>query len=131
MEAIGSWAGKSVSNPIYLSQEPFIAVIYYYILNQNTDPDLGHREQIIIKIQVDEEKNVAMLNIGAENNPTVNGVLTHIWQLANSRFGESFGYSFVSLHCPECGGSLGNMNKTQKNVICKYCGEVFEKKALK
>jgi len=131
MEAIGSWAGKSVSNPIYLSQEPFIAVIYYYILNQNTDPDLGHREQIIIKIQVDEEKNVAMLNIGAENNPTVNGVLTHIWQLANSRFGESFGYSFVSLHCPECGGSLGNMNKTQKNVICKYCGEVFEKEALK
>jgi len=131
MEAIGSWAGKSVSNPIYISQEPFFAVIYYYILNQNIDSDLGHREQIIIKIQVDEERNIAMLNIGAEKNPTVNGVLTHVWQLANSLFGESFGYSFISLHCPECGGSLDNINKSQENVICKYCGEKFEKKALK
>ena len=102
-EAIGAWAGKSVSRPIYENQEPFIAEVYYYVLNQNVDPNLGHEEQIIIKIRVDLEKNVAMLNIGAEKNPTVNGVLTHIWQLANARFGQTFGYEFKSLHCPECG----------------------------
>ncbi len=122
---------KHVSKPIYDSQEPFTAEFYYYVLNQNADPDLGHQEQIIIKIRVDEEKNIAILNIGAEKNPTVNGVLTHIWELANTRVGEAFGYEFVSLHCPECGGSLDNMNKSQKIIKCKYCGEKFEKKALK
>jgi len=71
-----------------------------------------------------------MLNIGAEKNPTVNGVLTHIWQLANSRFGESFGYEFISLHCPECGGSLDNIIKSQEIVKCKHCREEFQKKAL-
>jgi len=131
MEAIAAWAGKSVSKPIFISQEPFIVEVYYYVLNQNIDSDLGHQEQIIIKIQVDESKNIAMLNIGAEKNPTVNGVLTHIWQLTNTRFGESFGYEFISLHCPECGGSLDNMKKSQKIMKCKYCGEEFEKKALK
>jgi len=131
MEAIGAWAGKHVSKPIYEGQEPFIAEIYYYVLNQNVDSDLGHREQIIIKIRVDEEKNIVMLNIGAEKNPTVNGVLTHIWQLANARFGETFGYEFESLHCPECGGSLDNMDKNIELVKCRYCGELFEKKALK
>ena len=130
-EAIGAWAGKSVSRPIYENQEPFIAEIYYYVLNQNVDPNLGHKEQIIIKIRVDEEKNIVMLNIGAEKNPTVNGVLTHIWQLANARFGETFGYEFESLHCPECGGSLDNMDKNIELVKCRYCGELFEKKALK
>lgn len=131
MEAIGAWAGKHVSKPIYEGQEPFIAEVYYYVLNQNVDPNLGHREQIIIKIRVDEEKNIVMLNIGAEKNPTVNGVLTHIWQLANARFGETFGYEFESLHCPECGGSLDNMDKNIELVKCRYCGELFEKKALK
>ena len=130
-EAISAWAGKPVSRPIYENQEPFIAEIYYYVLNQNVDSDLGHREQIIIKIRVDEEKNIVMLNIGAEKNPTVNGVLTHIWQLANARFGQTFGYEFKSLHCPECGGSLDNMDKNIDLVKCKYCGELFEKKALK
>jgi len=66
MEAVGAWAGKHVSKPIYEGQEPFIAEIYYYVLNQNLDQDLGHQEQIIIKIRVDEEKNIAMLNVGAE-----------------------------------------------------------------
>ncbi|MHA1376537.1 MAG: hypothetical protein ACTSR7_19840 [Promethearchaeota archaeon] len=131
MESIGAWAGKHVSNPIYQSQEPFIAEIYYYILNQNPDQDLGHQEQIIIKIRVDEEKNIAMLNVGAEKNPTVNGILTHIWHLANDRFGDAFGFKFESLHCPECGASLDRMDKNQELVKCKYCGLLFEKKALK
>ncbi len=130
-EAIGAWAGKSVSQPVFDSQEPFIAEIYYYVLNQNTDPELGHQEQIIVKVQVNEEKNVAMLNLGAEKNPTVNGVLTHIWQLANARFGETFGYEFESLHCPECGGSFDNLDKSQETVKCKYCDGIFEKKALR
>ena len=131
MEAIGAWAGQPVSKPIYETQEPFTAEIYYYILNQIADPNLGHQEQIIIKIRVDEEKNITILNIGAETNPTVNGVLTHIWQLTNTRFGEAFGYEFMSLHCPECGGSLDDMDKSQEIVKCKYCGEKFEKQALK
>ncbi len=115
------WAGKSVSKPIYESQEPFKAEIYYYVLNQNPDEELGRRERIIIKTRVDEENNVAMLNIGAEKNPTVNGVLTHIWQLANTRFGEVFGYEFKVLHCPECGASFDNLDKNKDIVICKYC----------
>ncbi len=72
-----------------------------------------------------------MLNIGAEKNPTVNGVLTHIWQLANTRFGDTYGYEFKSLRCPQCGGSLDNMDKSKDTVKCRYCGELFEKKALK
>ena len=123
--------GKHVSKPIYDSKEPFIAEVYYYVLNQNVDPELGHKEQIIIKIRVDELKNIAMLNVGAEKNPTVNGVLTHIWQLANTRFGETYGYEFKSLRCPECGGSLDNMDKKQEIIKCKYCGENLEKKALR
>ena len=130
-EAIGAWAGKHVSKPIYDSKEPFIAEVYYYVLNQNINPDLGHREQIIIKTRVDEEKNIAMLYIGAENNPTVNGVLTHVWHLANTRFGEAYGYEFKSLRCPECGGSLDNMDKSIDTIKCGYCGELFEKRALK
>ncbi|TXT57124.1 MAG: hypothetical protein BAJALOKI1v1_1870003 [Promethearchaeota archaeon] len=129
-DAIGSWAGKPVSKPIFHSKNPFIAELYYYILNQNIDPDLGHREQIIIKIQVDELKNIAMLHLGAEKNPTVNGVLTHIWQLANERFGEKFGYEFKSLRCPQCGAPLNNMEKASTFVKCKYCGEKFNKSAL-
>ena len=72
-----------------------------------------------------------MLNIGAELNPTVNGVLTHIWQLANSRVGEVYGYKFESLRCPECGASLDSLNRSIDFVKCKYCGEKFEKKAIK
>jgi hypothetical protein len=131
VEAIGAWAGKHVSKPIYEGQEPFITEIYYYVLNQNLDQDLGHQEQIIIKIRVDEEKNIAMLNVGAEKNPTVNGILTHIWYLANDRFGDAFGCKFESLHCPECGGCLDRMDKKQELVKCRYCGLLFEKKALK
>ncbi|MFO8018987.1 MAG: hypothetical protein R6U96_10150, partial [Promethearchaeia archaeon] len=108
-EAIGAWAGRSVHEPIYENKEPFIAEVYYFVLNQNPDPHLGHREQIIVRIRVDEEKNVAMIYIGAEKNETVNGVLTHVWQLTNDRLGEAFGYRFKSLRCPECGGSLDNM----------------------
>ena len=130
-EAIGAWAGKQVLRPIYDSEEPFVAEVYYYVLNQNIDPDLGHKEQIIIKIRVDEKSNIAMLNIGAETNPTVNGVLTNIWQLANTRFGDTYGYEFKSLRCPECNGSLDNMDKSKNMVKCRYCGELFEKRALK
>ncbi len=130
-EGIGAWAGKPVTKPIYENEKPFRAEVYYYVLNQNIDSSLGHKEQIIIKIRVDEERNIAMLNIGAEKNPTVNGVLTHIWELANTRFGESFGFDFMSLHCPECGGSLDNMDKSHKIVKCRYCGVEFEKLALK
>ncbi len=72
-----------------------------------------------------------MLNIGAEKNPTVNGVLTHIWQLANTRFGETFGYEFKALHCPECGASFDNIDKSKEFVKCSYCKKTFEKKALK
>ncbi|KKM91877.1 hypothetical protein LCGC14_1224050 [marine sediment metagenome] len=130
-EGIGAWAGKSVSKPIYENIKTFRAEVFYYVLNQNIDSGLGHKEQIIIKILVDEEKNIAMLSVGAEKNPTVNGVLTHIWELANSRIGEAFGYQFVSLHCPECGGSVDNMGKSQEILKCKYCGEKYEKRALK
>ncbi len=135
-EAISAWAGKyvskpQVSKPIYESKELFTAEVYYYVLNQNVDPELGHKEQIIIKIRVDEKKNIAMLNIGAEKNPTVNGVLTHIGELANEHLGEIFGFEFKSLHCPECAGSLDNMDKTQKIVKCRYCEVEFEKLALK
>lgn len=130
-ESIGAWAGKPVSKPLYESQDPFKAEIYYYVLNQNPDEELGHREIIIIKIRVDDDNNVAMLNIGAEKNSTVNGVLTHIWQLANTRFGEAFGYMFKALHCPECGASFDNIDKSKEFVKCNYCKKTFEKKALK
>ncbi|MFX1257107.1 MAG: hypothetical protein ACFFAN_04565 [Promethearchaeota archaeon] len=131
MEAIGAWAGKHVSEPIINSETPFKAEVYYYVLNQNPDSELGHQEQIILKINVDEENNLALINVGAEKNETVNGVLTHIWELANTRFSEVFGFEFESLHCPECGASIKYMYKNRLTVICEYCGTEFEKKALK
>ncbi|MGV9206133.1 MAG: hypothetical protein ACOC44_19165, partial [Promethearchaeia archaeon] len=129
-EAIGSWAGRSVIKPIYENKDPFIAEVYYFVLNQNPDPHLGHREQIIVRIRVDEQKNVALIYIGAEKNETVNGVLTHVWQLANTRLGEAFGYKFESVRCPECGGSLDNLDKTLAKIKCKYCGVEFKRSAL-
>ncbi len=129
-EAIGSWAGKSVSNPIYHSNDPFNALIYFYVLNQNPDPQLGHREQIIIKISVNETKKVALLNIAAEKQHTTNGVLTHIWQLANERFGNVFGYKLSSLRCPQCAAPIKSMEEMSPLVTCDYCGETFKKSVL-
>ncbi len=131
MEAIGSAYGKCVSKPYIENDDPYIAEVYYYVLSQNPDPNLGHQEQIIVKIRVDDEKNVAMLSIGAEQNKTVNGTLTRIWELANIRFGEMYGYIFKSLLCPECAAPLENMEKDQKIVKCKHCGLEFEKRSLK
>jgi len=130
-EAIGNWAGKQVSNPIYESTDPFIAEVYYYNINQNVDPDLGHQEQIIIKVRVDESMKVATLYVGAEKNETVNGVLTNIWQLTNERYGNLFGIYFESLHCPFCGTSVGCLELYQELVICSNCGEKCMKKELK
>ena len=131
MEAIGAWAGKHVSELIINSETPFKAEVYYYVLNQNPDSELGHQEQIIIKISIDEENNVALINVGSEKNETVNGVLTHIWELANTRFSEVFGFEFESLHCPECGASINYMDKHRPTVICEYCGTEFDKKSIK
>jgi len=125
--AISSWAGNYVSKPIYESKSPLIGEVYFYVLNQNIDLDLGHQEQIIIKIRVNEEKSVVMLHIGAKKNPTVNGVLTHIWHLVNEKYNEQFGYKFNALHCPLCGASIENLECTQDLVKCDYCGEEFEK----
>jgi len=130
-EAIGNWAGKQVSNPIYESAEPFIAEVYYYNINQNVDPDLGHQEQIIIKVRVDESMKVASLNVGAEKHETVNGVLTNIWQLTNERYGNVFGIYFESLHCPFCGTSVECLELDQGIVKCSNCGEKCLKKELK
>lgn len=85
-EAVGAWAGKPVSEPIYESDEPLIVEIYYLIQDQHIDPELGHREQIIIRIKVNERKNIAILSVAAEENSTVTGVITHIWQLAEVAF---------------------------------------------
>ncbi len=130
-EAIGIWAGRQVSKPSYESTEPFIAEVYYYNLNQNIDPDLGHQEQIIIKVRVDEIMNVTTLNVGAEKNETVNGVLTNIWQLTNEKYGNVFGKSLESLHCPFCGTSVECLELDQDQVLCSNCGEKCRKKELR
>lgn len=130
-EAIGKWAGKQVSKPLYESTEPFIVEVYYYTLNQIIDPELGHQEQIIMRIQVDESKNVATLSVGAEKNETVNGVLTNIWQLANETFSEIFQTTFESLHCPFCGHSTECLELNQNFTICSNCGEKCNKSELK
>ncbi|MHA1256974.1 MAG: hypothetical protein ACTSPS_15390, partial [Promethearchaeota archaeon] len=130
-EAVGKWAGKQVSKTIYESTEPFIAEVYYYNLNQNVDPDLGSQEQIIIKIRVDESTNVASLSVGSEKNETVNGILTHIWQLANEKYGNIFGKNFESLHCPFCGTSVECLELDQELIMCSNCGEKCIKNELK
>jgi len=130
-EAIGKWAGKQVSKPIYESTEPFIAEVYYYNLNQNVDIDLGHQEQIIIKIRVDESKKIATLSVASEKNETVNGILTNIWQLANEKYGNIFGKNFESLHCPFCGTSVECLELDQELVMCSNCGEKCTKNELK
>jgi len=86
------------------------------------DPDLGHQEQIIIKIRVDESKNVAILSVGAEKNETVNGVLTNIWQLANEKYRDVFSEKFKSLHCPFCGSSVECLELEQEQLLCSNCG---------
>ncbi|MFX1393805.1 MAG: hypothetical protein ACFFAH_09550 [Promethearchaeota archaeon] len=130
-EAIRAWAGKQVSEPIILSNDPFKSKAYFYILNQNQDPELGHQEQIVIKINIDEEKNVAMIYVSAEKNPTVIGVLNHIWELINRRFGEEFGFKFITHECDQCGAQLKVIDKYRSKVICEHCGTEFEIKSLK
>ncbi len=129
-EAIGNWAGRRVSRPIIESIEPFIAEVYYYNINQIIDPDLGHQEQIIMKIRVDESKNVIILSVGAERNESVNGVLTNIWQLANKRYCEIFGKNFKSLHCPFCATSIECIEQEKDLILCSNCGEKCTKPEL-
>lgn len=131
IDGISMWAGKYVSKPLIESEVPFTSEAFYYVLNQNKDRSLGHKEQIIIKVRVVEENNIAMIHIGAEKNATVNGILTHVWQLANARVGETFGYKFDSLRCPQCGASIEKMDKDKEVIKCIYCDEVLEKKVLK
>jgi len=129
-EAVGSWAGKSVSEPLVKSEKPFIAELYYVILDKYINEDLGYREQIIIKLRISEKDNVAIVYVSAEKNETVNGVLTHLWDLINKKFGEVFGYELKSLRCPQCGASLEHMDKDTKTIKCRYCETVFKKNLL-
>ncbi len=130
MEAIGAWAGRTVSKPITESDNPFIREVYYYVLNQNVDPDLGHQEHIIIKLRVDAGKRIAMIHIGAEKPPTVNGILTHVWEMANHRLGQVYGFEFKSLRCPGCGGSLEEMSRGHEKIKCKYCRTEFTRSSI-
>jgi len=129
-KAIGSWAGNPVSEPIYKNHEPLSVEMFYYVLNKNMDPKTKRREQIIIKIKVDERKNVAILSVAAEENPTVIGIITHIWQLAEEAFQKSFKFKLKSLRCPYCGDSIENLVEKQEKVKCKYCKTTFEKSLL-
>lgn len=130
LQVTGDWARRPVSPPVVTSHDPYSAEAFYYVLNQNVDPQLGHQERIVINLQVNEERNVAMIHLAAEKPETVNGVLTYLWQRAGERFGETYGYSFTSLHCPECGASLDAITKGAGIVRCKYCGETFDKRGL-
>jgi predicted Zn-ribbon and HTH transcriptional regulator len=129
-EAVGAWAGKPVSEPIYESNEPLIVEIYYLIQDQHIDPELGHREQIIIRIKVNERKNIAILSVAAEENSTVTGVITHIWQLAEVAFQKTYNLKLRSLRCPYCGDTIESLEETQEKIKCKYCKTIFEKNLL-
>jgi len=126
-EIIGEWAGKSVSEPLVESEDPFIAEIYYLVIDKKMNEQLGHREQIIIKFGINEKDNVAMIHVCAERNPTVSGVLTHIWEMIKDRFSDSLGYVLRSLRCPQCGASLDHIDKDTDTIKCKYCESIFKK----
>ncbi|MHA2131887.1 MAG: hypothetical protein ACW99L_18110, partial [Promethearchaeota archaeon] len=130
-EAIGAWSSKQVSEPIIENETPFLGEMYFYNLNQNIDPILGHQEQIIIKARVDEKYKIVSLWVGAETNETVIGVITHIWELINNYYKKRFDKMIEALHCPFCGASVDNLDTQKITVVCKNCKEECRQDELK
>jgi hypothetical protein len=128
MEAVNPWTGKPVSPPHVKNDSPFSAEVYYLVENKKEDPELKHKEQIVIKIDVDEAKGVAMLHASAERNETMIGVLTHLWHdLVNPKLGELYGYRLEALpRCPEDNAPLEFVNKAEGILRCKYHGEEYK-----
>jgi hypothetical protein len=79
---------------------------------------------------VDESTNVASLSVTSEKNETVNGILTHIWQLTNEKYGNVFGKNFESLHCPFCVTSVECLELDQELIMCSNCGKKCTKSEL-
>ena len=89
-EAIQSWAGRCVTEPLIQIVPSFRGDIYYYVLSKVADPALNNRqEQIVLHLKIDSDHNVAFITVACEKPATACGVLTHVWELCEKRIAEA------------------------------------------
>ncbi|MHA1650616.1 MAG: hypothetical protein ACTSYB_10525, partial [Candidatus Helarchaeota archaeon] len=130
-EAIQSWAGKSVIQPLTRDNPAFRGEAYYFVLSKVLDPELKNRqEQIVVRLEVDAERNMAFLTVACEKPATACGVLTQIWELSEQRIAEAFGVHLYAIWCPECCAPLSDIPKVGKKLVCSACGTTFIPKGL-
>ncbi|MHA1270152.1 MAG: hypothetical protein ACTSPY_10230 [Candidatus Helarchaeota archaeon] len=129
IEAINSWTGKSVSKPI-IKEDPFYGEIYYFISNKIEDPILHKREQIVIRLEVNENQKLILLLIGCEKNETACGVITHIWEICKKKLAEKFGISLKTFVCPQCGAPIHQKIEFNKEFKCIYCNWLINPELL-
>lgn len=119
-EAINSWAGKSVSDPI-IKEDPFYGEVYYFISSKVEDPDLHRHEQIAVQLEVNENQQLIFLLVGCEKNETACGVITHVWEICKRNLAEKFGMAMKTLTCPQCGAPIHQKIEFKKKFKCFYC----------
>ncbi len=130
-EAIQTWAGPPISEPLKLKGPFFKATAYFFV--QSTVPPKNEAgtskkakkefEQIILRVSVNEEAGTAALEVAAGTVETASGVMTHVWSLCQRRLVETLSCELKTLWCPECGASLEVIPQEGAPVKCKHCDQ--------
>jgi len=123
-EATQYWVGNSVTRPLIWTSPIFRGEAYYFVLSKVPDAK-NHQEQIVVRLEVDAERNMAFITIACEKPETTCGVLTNVWYLCEKRMAEAFGVHLHALWCPECCAPLSKIPKVGKKIVCSACGTTF------
>ncbi|MHA1428281.1 MAG: hypothetical protein ACTSQI_20035 [Candidatus Helarchaeota archaeon] len=130
-ESIQSWAGKSVIQPVIRRSPAFRGESYYLVFSKISDPELKNREeQIVVRLEVDADRNMTFITVACEKPETACGVLTHIWQLCEKRMAEAFGVHLQAMWCPECCAPFSEIPTIGKKIVCNACGTSFKPESL-
>lgn len=123
-EAITNWGGKKVGEQIK-SEHPFDGITYFFRITKNLVPQINHREQIVIRLRINEINKVGEIQIRCELQETAIGILAKVWELILQRFKQTFGIQLYSKSCPDCGAPITNINFKDNKYQCSYCKKVF------
>lgn len=130
-EAIQSWAGKSVIQPLIRTTPAYRGEAYYFILSKVPDPELMNRQQqIVVRLEVDAQRNMAFLTVACEKPATACGILTHVWEMCEQRVAEAFGVHLHAMWCPECCAPLSEIPTVGQKIVCSACGTTFKPEGL-
>ena len=121
IESLEMWAGRCVKR-VY-REKPFKADAYFMIMPREVQSELKKQNIIVLKVEVDEEKDFGAIFVAAERQDMVVGVLTHIWNdLVKPKLIKECGVKSKILRCQECGGPL--KDRDIRVGRCKYCNSL-------